>query len=166
MRQAVTVPFYQFPAKAPYRGLPATQIAALCWRVRDGALQVLLISSRETGRWVIPKGWPIDGLGPAAAAAREAWEEAGAEGQVAEAELGAFGYDKQLKTSSVACSVVVFALQVRRLARRFPEHKQRQRKWVAPNEAARLVQEPELQALFGRIAENPGLIAGSDPAAP
>lgn len=167
LRQSVSVPFPVFPVLPEVKGTsPARQIAALCWRLQDGEMQVLLISSRDTGRWVIPKGWPIDGLDPAAAAAREAWEEAGVEGPVADVELGAFGYDKQLKTASVACSVTVFALQVQRLADRFPEHKQRLRRWVAPDEAAKLVIEPGLQALFGHIAQNPGLIAASGPAAP
>jgi 8-oxo-dGTP pyrophosphatase MutT (NUDIX family) len=160
----VSVPFNVSPGSIATT--PARQIAALCWRLRKGVMQVLLISSRDTGRWVIPKGWPIDGMNPAAAAAREAWEEAGAEGRVAEVELGAFGYDKQLKTASIPCSVSVFALQVRRLAHRFPEHKQRLRRWVAPEEAAKLVQEPGLQALLGQIARNPALIGAEGPALP
>ena len=160
----MTVPFNAPPASEGTT--PAKQIAALCWRLQKGALQVLLISSRDTGRWVSPKGWPLDGLDPSAAASREAWEEAGVEGPVADVELGAFGYEKQLKTASVACSVTVFALQVQRLAVRFPEHKQRLRRWVAPDEAAKLVIEPGLQALFGHIAQNPGLIARSAPTAP
>ena len=160
----MTVPFNALPASEGTTR--ASQVAALCWQLQDGAMQVLLISSRDTGRWVIPKGWLIDGLGPTATAAREAWEEAGAKGQVAEVELGAFGYDKLLKTGPVACSVTVFALQVQRLADRFPEHRQRRRKWVGPDEAAKLVQEPGLQALFGDIARNPDLIAGSGPVTP
>ena len=60
----------------------AGQVAALCWRLRKGRAEVLLVTSRDTGRWVLPKGWPITGLSPQAAAAREAWEEAGvAEGR-------------------------------------------------------------------------------------
>ena len=160
----MTVPFDDVPGVSATS--PAKQIAALCWRLQEGMMQVLLISSRDTGRWVIPKGWPIDGLAPAAAAAREAWEEAGVEGPVADVELGAFGYDKQLKTTSVPCSVTVFALQVQRLADRFPEHKQRLRRWVAPDEAARLVVEPGLQALLGHISRNPGLIAATTPVTP
>ena len=144
----------------------ARQIAALCWRLQDGVMQVLLISSRDTGRWVIPKGWLIDGLDPSAAAAREAWEEAGAKGTVARMELGAYGYDKQLKTASVPCSVTVFALQVQRLADRFPERKQRRRRWVSPDAAAKLVQEPGLQALLTQIGRNPALIAIRGAAAP
>ncbi|MEN9850080.1 MAG: hypothetical protein RL128_243, partial [Pseudomonadota bacterium] len=61
-----------------------TQYGALCWRMHRGKVEVLLITSRDTGRWVIPKGWPIDGLAPAQTAAREAWEEAGVEGDIAD----------------------------------------------------------------------------------
>lgn len=143
---------------------PARQIAALCWRLQDDALQILLISSRDTGRWVIPKGWPIDGLDGPDAAAREAWEEAGAEGQVSKVELGAFGYDKRLKTTSMPCLVSVYALQVRTLADRYPEHKQRIRRWLPTAECATLVQEAGLQALLGQIALNPGVIVNDVPA--
>lgn len=161
----MTVPFHSSAVPGSQKTFPAKQIAALCWRLQKGVLQVLLISSRETGRWVIPKGWPMEGLVPSAAAAREAWEEAGAEGLVAEKELGGFCYDKQLKASAIPCSVTVFALRVQRLADRYPERKQRLRRWVAPDEAAKLVQEPELQALFNHIARNPTLIGAGRPAA-
>ena len=65
-----------------------TQYGALCWRMHRGKVEVLLITSRDTGRWVIPKGWPIAGLAPAETAAREAWEEAGVEGDIADDGLG------------------------------------------------------------------------------
>ena len=67
------------PALRPERH----QVAALCWRMgQGGAVEILLVTSRDTGRWVIPKGWPMDGKSASAAAAREAWEEAGVKGTV------------------------------------------------------------------------------------
>lgn len=164
LRQSVTIPLNATPDGSGTA--PARQFAALCWRLQDRALEVLLISSRDTGRWVIPKGWPMEGLAPSAAAAREAWEEAGVTGLVASVELGSFSYDKQLKITSVACLVLVFALQVQHLADSYPESKQRQRKWVSPDEAAGMVQEPGLQELFAALIRDPAMITGAGRAAP
>ena len=61
---------------------PRAQFAALPWRRRaDAGIEVLLITSRETRRWVIPKGWPIKGKSSAKSAAREAFEEADQKGE-------------------------------------------------------------------------------------
>ena len=126
-----------------------TQYGALCWREREGGVEVLLITSRDTGRWVIPKGWPMQGRAPEAAAAREAWEEAGVEGTVSPLCLGRYGYHKVLAPSiSVPCAVAVYGLKVARLAGKFPEAKARRREWFTPTEAAALVQEPELSRLI------------------
>jgi 8-oxo-dGTP pyrophosphatase MutT (NUDIX family) len=128
---------------------PSTQVAALCWRKHDNRVEVLLITSRDTGRWVLPKGWTMKGLSAPEAAAAEAWEEAGVEGKVASDALGYFGYDKVLSAElSHPCMVSVYPLRVSGLSRRFPERKERRRKWFTPDKAATKVLEPELQALF------------------
>lgn len=125
------------------------QLGALCWRMHRGQVEVLLITSRDTGRWVIPKGWPMAGRSSAAAAAQEAWEEAGVKGEVTEGPVGAFGYDKVLKPGkSVPCRVDVFSLRVAELKRKYPEDKMRSRKWFKHTKAARLVAEPELRGLL------------------
>ena len=147
----------QVRAIDPEDSADAVQFAALCWRAGRKGAQVLLVTSRDTGRWVIPKGWPIKGLNGASTASREAWEEAGATGLVDEVPLGTFGYDKVLsrdrKTPPVlACRVEVFALRVADLAATFPEREQRRRKWFAPQAAARKVDEPELRALIAGFA--------------
>jgi 8-oxo-dGTP pyrophosphatase MutT (NUDIX family) len=112
-------------------------------------VQVLLVTSRDTGRWVIPKGWPCDHLGPDASAAREAWEEAGVEGQIDPRCLGVFTYDKIMRPKpSVPCVVGVYGLRVQKLQRRFPERSERRRKWFTLDKAARKVAEPELRALM------------------
>jgi 8-oxo-dGTP pyrophosphatase MutT (NUDIX family) len=126
-----------------------TQYGALCWRLRRDSLQVLLVTSRDTGRWVIPKGWPHDGVDGAQSAAREAWEEAGVEGTPDPRCLGVFGYDKlNPKQLSVPCVVGVYGLRVQRLLRRFPERAERRRKWFTVEKAAKRVAEPELRALL------------------
>lgn len=125
------------------------QIGALCWRPHGSGHEVLLITSRETGRWVIPKGWRMQGLTDAGAAAREAWEEAGIEGEATEDAVGFFAYRKVLTGgNSVPCVVKVFSLRVDRLVNRYPEKGQRRRKWFAPEKAAKKVDEPDLRHLI------------------
>ena len=129
------------------------QYAALPFRRRGEVIEVLLITSRDTGRWVIPKGWPIAGLSPPDAAAREAHEEAGLVGRIGAQTLGRYHYDKGLADgSSVSCVVEVFALEVERQLPSWPERDERRRRWFALQEAAAAVQEQELQALIRRLA--------------
>ena len=136
-------------AFAPIGDAPRSQYGAICWRKAEAGLDVLLITSRETGRWVIPKGWPINGISAAASAAREAWEEAGVEGRLCETCLGVFSYQKIMpEDQSIPCAVAIYGLRVEKLSRRYPEQRQRRRKWFAAREAADLVAEPELSALW------------------
>jgi 8-oxo-dGTP pyrophosphatase MutT (NUDIX family) len=126
-----------------------TQYGALCWRSHRGSPQVLLVTSRDTGRWVIPKGWPGEGLDPVASAEREAWEEAGVEGAVNPSCLGYFSYDKIMTAhASLPCVVGVYGLRVHRLQRRFPERTERRRKWFSLDKAAKKVAEAELRTLI------------------
>lgn len=140
----------------------ATQVAALCWRMRKGIVQILLITSRDSGRWILPKGWPVAKLTLARAAAREAWEEAGVEGKVQDTPLGEFHYHKSVGTDeSLHCTVIVHALRVQTLKSRFPETRQRRRTWFHAREAADLVAEPQLQDLLRRIDQAPDLLLGT-----
>jgi 8-oxo-dGTP pyrophosphatase MutT (NUDIX family) len=125
-----------------------TQFGALCYRVLEGKLQFLLITSRGTGRWVIPKGWPMDGETPAGSAATEAWEEAGATGKLSHNVLGFYAYDKGHAGGRMPCVVAVFPLKVKKVAQDYPEAGQRKRKWVGRKKAAALVSEPELRAII------------------
>lgn len=129
---------------------PRTQFAALPWRRNvAGKVEVLLITSRETRRWVIPKGWPIKGKTSAKSAAREAFEEAGVLGKVSKRPIGAYAYDKRLKSGRLQhVRVAVFALQVERETEIYPEAGQREKRWVDLVEAARLVDEPELMVVL------------------
>ncbi len=144
---------------APVGEAVRTQYGAICWRSAETGIDVLLISSRETGRWIIPKGWPIKGISAAAAAAHEAWEEAGVEGKLCETCLGVFSYDKIMpEDQSIPCAVSTFGLRVEKLSRRYPEQRQRRRKWFAASEAAGLVAEPGLKRLLlalDQAAQNP-----------
>ncbi len=138
----------------PADGDPRSQVAALCWRMHRDKVEVLLITSRDTGRWVLPKGWPIDGRNAPTSAAMEAWEEAGVTGAINPAVVGLFGYDKVMGPKvSWPCMVSVFSLRVASLSRQFPERKERRRKWFAADAAARKVAEPELRALLRGVAK-------------
>ena len=125
------------------------QVAVLPFRLRHGAPEVMLISSRETGRWVIPKGWPQKGLAPHVVAAREAYEEAGLVGNIEKRRIGTYRYAKRLSLeSTVVCKVSVFNLYVERELDDFPEKLVRQRCWLTPGEAADRVQERGLSKLL------------------
>ncbi|HEY8003246.1 MAG TPA: NUDIX hydrolase [Phenylobacterium sp.] len=129
---------------------PRAQFAALPWRRNEaGEIEVLVITSRETRRWVIPKGWPIKGKSSAKSAAREAFEEAGVTGKVTKRPVGAYAYDKRLKNGRLQhVRVAVFALRVEAEAQAYPELGQREKAWMPLAEAARLVDEPELMVLL------------------
>ena len=124
-----------------------TQFGALCYRVVDDRLQVLLITSRGTGRWILPKGWPIPGITPAGVAMQEAWEEAGVKGRTLGQCVGFYSYIKRDHDERLPCVVAVFAVKVRSLRQDFPEAGQRNRKWFSRKKAAKLLEEPELRRL-------------------
>lgn len=124
------------------------QVGALCWRKRRGKIEVLLVTSRESKRWVIPKGWPMPGLKDYNAARREAFEEAGVAGRMKRMPLGSFVYNKRRPDGMLPVSVAVFALAVTREYRSWLEKKSRARVWLAPSEAARLVDEARLRRLI------------------
>lgn len=128
------------------------QLGALPFRTEPDGLQVLLATSRETKRWVIPKGWPMKKRRPHEAAAREAFEEAGLVGDIDETAIGFYEYDKRLKDgATVLCRVDVYPMRVTEQRRRWPEYEQRETRWFAPAEAAASVQEAELAALITNL---------------
>lgn len=130
----------------------AHQVAALPWRREpDGSVLVLLVTSLQTHRWIIPKGWPMPGQQDFASAALEAREEAGVVGNPVSTRIGTFMYEKRRTSGSVLVEVSVYPLQVREELSHWPERKRRQRAWFTLADAAALVQEPELQELLLRI---------------
>lgn len=128
---------------------PRTQYAALPWRIASGRVEVMLVTSRDTRRWVIPKGWPMKGRKPHIVAAIEAVQEAGLLGKMDKMKLGDFGYEKRLKSgATVDCRVEVFSLRVQRQRKKWPEKSQRATRWFEYAVAADLVEEPELRDLI------------------
>ncbi len=126
-----------------------SQFAALPFRKKGGKVQVLLITSRGSGRWILPKGWPMLGKTPAEGAAQEAWEEAGVIGKLYDQCLGLYSYQKtDARKRKLPCLVMVYPIKVRKLAMKYPEAGQRRRKWFSLKKAASLVAEPELAQMI------------------
>ncbi len=126
------------------------QVAALCWRAAPrGGLEVLLITSLNSKRWILPKGWPMNGMSLAESAAREAFEEAGVAGRIASKPAGSYHYLKEKKDGGgVPCSVDVFALEVTQQHGDWPEKGARDITWLPLDEAAVRVCEPGLRQLL------------------
>ena len=130
------------------------QYAALPYRAKGKSrLEIMLVTSRGTRRWIIPKGWPKRGLPPHDTAAMEAFEEAGVIGKVSKRPIGSYPYEKLLeKGGKASCRVQVFALRVTRQHKRWPEKKERQTGWYAATEALRFVREPHLRRIIRKFA--------------
>ncbi|MHA6684849.1 NUDIX hydrolase [Mesorhizobium sp. A556] len=136
------------------------QVAALPWRRFEDTIEIMLITSRDTGRWVLPKGWPEAREPLCLAAAREAMEEAGLSGAISTLEAGRYFYAKGLASGEeVPCEVLVFPLRVDSVADRWKEKRARTRKWVAASEAAALVNEPDLGQIIDYFASDPDRFA-------
>ena len=127
-----------------------TQFGALCWRRKEGRIQIQLITSRRSGRWIVPKGWPEPGHTPAEAAAREAFEEAGVTGKVSADCIGFFSYTKVITDDEddLPCVVALFPIEVKKRHQSYPEKAQRRRKWFSRKKASKMVQEPELAEII------------------
>ena len=141
------IPFQRFFASlGPVR---RQQVAALCWRQSEGAVEFLLITTRRTGRWTPPKGNVDEGATPPEAAATEAWEEAGATGDIAAEPIGCYTFLKLTKKGRWAkYQAAVYPLHVRDMADAYPELGQRELCWKPQEEAADAVNEPALSALI------------------
>jgi 8-oxo-dGTP pyrophosphatase MutT (NUDIX family) len=124
------------------------QYAALPYRLDGRQVRILLITSRQTQRWIIPKGWPIDGMTPREAAATEAAEEAGIHGRVESEPIGSYHYLKRLKREQMSVQVIVFPFRVEGQVESWKERDQRAQRWFDCRRAARLVAEPSLRRLI------------------
>ncbi|WP_337271144.1 NUDIX hydrolase [Oryzifoliimicrobium ureilyticus] len=140
----------QEPGKL-FKGAFRVQYGALCFRQKEKSaeIEILVITSRDSGRWVIPKGWPMKSKKPHQAAETEAWEEAGIRGKANKNPIGRYIYLKQLDDGDVAPVMVeMFQVKVKKTQEDFKERGQRILAWVSPDEAARRVREVELKALL------------------
>jgi len=137
--------------------LPYRQIG----RGGRASLEVLLVTSRQTGRWVVPKGNLMLGKAPHEAAAIEAEEEAGVRGAISPVAFGQFRYRKILSEDSfVFADIDLFALAVEQELASWKEMGQRERRWFSIGEAAIAVDEVELGELIHRFGEGRGPLPG------
>ena len=126
-----------------------SQFGALCYRITDEKIQVLLITSRRTQRWILPKGWPENGMTPGESAANEAMEEAGVTGKLNERPLGVYYYEKTVKNGkNYPCIVTIYELKVQKTWADYQEKSERRRKWFSQKGAAKRVLEPDLALLI------------------
>ncbi|MDG1351762.1 MAG: NUDIX hydrolase [Sulfitobacter sp.] len=131
------------------KGSARTQFAALCWRKKRGKVQILLVTSRRRKRWIVPKGWPMEGKTPAECALIEAWEEAGVQGVASDACIGVYSYARLREGEAIIpCLAMLYPVQVKTLKKKFPEVRDRRRKWVSRKKAAKMVGQRELQKLI------------------
>jgi 8-oxo-dGTP pyrophosphatase MutT (NUDIX family) len=130
------------------RGREIEQYGVLAWRRSGSGVEILLITSRETRRWVVPRGNAIPGLRPWESAAQEAFEEAGVRGGVQPSEIGTYRYGKRAKDGRVTPALVhLYPMLVTEEAASWPEQRQRERRWFAPEAAAAAVDESDLADL-------------------
>jgi 8-oxo-dGTP pyrophosphatase MutT (NUDIX family) len=135
---------------------PRAQIGALPYRrAADGSVEVMLVTTRETQRWIVPKGWPMRGLKRHEAAAREAMEEAGVVGEIGRKPVGHYTYRKRLPDSAVLCKVSLYPLAVSRQLDSWPEQEQRRCQWFTQMDAADLVDEPSLGEVIRSFYSTP-----------
>ena len=144
------------------------QVAALPLRqAKDGALEILLVTSRDTGRWIIPKGWPSKRLKDCKAAAREARQEAGVKGKILREAIGSYWYIKrELGGEGGPIEVRVFLLKVSKRCKRWPEKLERRRAWFDIEDAASRVSDPKLSSLIGMLQDREGRRANVSARAP
>ena len=141
------------PHKSRAKHSRSRQFAALAFKYQDNETFIMLVTSRETGRWVLPKGWAEKSLTGPDLAAKEAFEEAGIRGQAMKKPVGSYQYLKRLpKGRDVECEVEVFPLRVETVLDDWPERKQRQRQWFTLAQAALAVDEGDLATLLLRLA--------------
>jgi 8-oxo-dGTP pyrophosphatase MutT (NUDIX family) len=133
------------------------QVAALPLRLaKNGSIEILLVTSRDTGRWIIPKGWTSRRIKDCKAAAREAREEAGVKGKILREAIGTYRYIKRELGNGVLIEVRVFLLKVSKRCKRWPEKRERRRAWFDIEDAASRVSDPGLSILIGLLREKNG----------
>lgn len=136
----VFAPFFRRPV--------ALQMAALCWRQGESGREVLLVKS-SSGRWILPKGWPIDGKNGPETALQEAWEEAGVRKGKADPVFAGFRTNKRFDNGhEIRCEVQVYPVKVAKLENDYPEAERRERQWVSIIKACDMVDEPGLKSIL------------------
>lgn len=148
-------------------GTTLHQVGALpIRREADGSIRVMLVTTRETRRWIIPKGWPMKGKKDHEAAAQEAREEAGVEGSISKEPIGAYLYWKRRDAHFDLCQVTVYLMTVDKQLKKWREQSQRETGWFDLKEATQLVAEPGLCSLLAGLEDTVPAASMPDPATP
>jgi 8-oxo-dGTP pyrophosphatase MutT (NUDIX family) len=148
------------------KGERIRQVAAIPFRLgSDGELEVLLVTSRETRRFIVPKGWPMKGKSGRKVAAIEAEQEAGVVGKVLKQPAGTYSYWKRLERQFVRVDVTVYLLAVSEELTAWREKKSRRRAWLTTGDAAMLIDEPELATLLKELKLPTEEVEPAEPAA-
>lgn len=126
--------------------MPEAQVDAVPVRRKNDRLEILLVTSRRKGRWIIPKGGRSRGLDDKRAASREAREEGGVRGEICGGALGTYKH-----RSRKPKRVTVYRLDVEREDKRWPEQAFRRRTWVSPRKARKLIEDPGLRKLIRKV---------------
>ncbi|HEY1736120.1 MAG TPA: NUDIX hydrolase [Methylovirgula sp.] len=141
------------PTPEKKRTPSAFQIAALVYRWNKRRLEILLVTSREARRWILPKGWPLPGKSAPYTAMREADEEAGIFGHAGKKPLGRYAAKKRIGETVVPSEVEVYPLHFLKQKLKWKERGERATQWLSPEEAAKKVAEPELAEIIRGFAE-------------
>ncbi len=115
----------------------------------------MLVTGRRSGRWMIPKGWPMIGKSLADSAAQEAFEEAGIKGRIDPRPIGTFRHVKRrLLLGELEVDIQVHPLAVESELGDWPEREERKRKWFSLKSAAAEVDSDELRRLIVRFGKS------------
>ncbi len=128
-----------------------SQSAAVPYKITKKGPRILLVTSRRTKRWVLPKGMIDKGRSATGSAVVEAFEEAGVEGKISQKRLGWYDYHKPEMKKKAICRVLVFPFRVKTIHATWPEMSQRRRKWMTPKQAAQKVEEPKLKRILRKL---------------
>lgn len=129
------------------------QVGVLPYRIVDGDVECMLVTSRTSRRWIVPKGHIEPGLTARETARFEAFEEAGLTGVIGRRSIGSYVYTKRREKGGDTCRVRVYPMEVAHQAEDYPESHQRERAWYRPEEAERAVGQKELGRLIRKFAE-------------
>ncbi|HZD33528.1 MAG TPA: NUDIX domain-containing protein [Candidatus Angelobacter sp.] len=127
-------------------------VAAVCYRLKNGEPEFLLVRTRS-GRWTFPKGGVDDDATHAAAAAREAYEEAGVQGQIEPEPFHWYFHSKRLRVRSQRSVIPVQAhlCEVERLVT--PKEDHREPTWFTAEKARRRLREKRTPELAQEVVE-------------
>lgn len=130
------------------------QVAVLPIILADGGVEVMLLTSRRRGRWVLPKGWSRSGEAMSVTASAEAFEESGIAGLIASHPVGHYTYEKRMRGGySVISDVSVYPMLVDHHLIDWPERGERDLRWFPIGKAAEKIDDEEAAAMLRGLSD-------------